>query len=337
MSPRRLLAFLFCMTLLASNVAMAGERLDSIRQKGFLTCGVGADVPGFSQRSPRGEWSGFDIDICKAIAAAIFGQPGKVVFRPIDTVETFVRERDIDIVLRGLTWTSGRETGGAQLRFGPIVLYDGQAFLVPKKLNITSPDALAGRNICVSTDAAFIAGLRNYFREHQLTLRAVIKDRRADAEAALFTGQCDAMTADASELAEALIGRAKNSDDFVILPHQISKEPLAPLLRKGDDEFLDAVRWAIFALIDAEELGISSSNLSRMRDRDDPDGKAFFTAPAMPSRGLARGWAAAAVKAAGNYGEIFNRNLGSNSKARLSRGFSRSWKDGGLMYAPPIR
>lgn len=337
MSPRRLLAFLFGVASFATNVAMAGERLDSIRQKGFLTCGVGADVPGFSQRSARGEWSGFDIDICKAIAAAIFGQPGKVVFRPIDTVETFVRERDIDVVLRGLTWTSGRETGGAQLRFGPIALYDGQAFLVPKKLNITSPDSLAGRNICVSTDATFVAGLRNYFREHQLTLRAVIKDRRADAEAALFAGQCDAMTADASELAEALIGRAKNPDDFMILPQQISKEPLAPLLRKGDDEFLDAVRWAIFALIDAEELGISSSNVSRMRDREDPDSKAFFTAPAMPGRDLAQDWAVAAVKAAGNYGEIFERNLGSNSKARLTRGLSRSWKDGGLMYAPPIR
>jgi general L-amino acid transport system substrate-binding protein len=337
MTPRRLLAFLCCITLLATNGAMAGERLDSIRQKGFLNCGVGADVPGFSRRSAKGEWSGFDIDICKAIAAAIFGQAGKVAFRPVDTVETFIRERDIDVVLRGLTWTSGRETGGAQLRFGPVVLYDGQAFLVPKKLNIASPDSLAGRNICVSTDAAFVAGLRNYFREHQLTLRAVIKNRRADAEAALFAGQCDAMTADASELAEALIGRAKNPDDYVILPQQISKEPLAPLLRKGDDEFLDAVRWAIFALIDAEELGISSANVSGMRDREDPDGNAFFTGPAMPGGELAQGWAAAAVKASGNYGEIFDRNLGSNSKARLSRGLSRSWKEGGLMYAPPIR
>jgi general L-amino acid transport system substrate-binding protein len=336
MTLMRLFAILFCMALMPAT-ASAGERLDSIRQKGFLTCGVGADVPGFSQRSANSEWAGFDVDICKAIAAAIFGQPGKVVFRPIDTLETFLRNPDIDVVLRGLTWTSGRETGAAQLRFGPIVLYDGQAFLVPKKLNISSPDALAGRSICVSTDAGFVAGLRSYFREHQLTLRAMIKDHRAEAEAALFAGQCDAMSADASELAEALIGRAKNPADYIILTQQISKEPLAPLLRKGDDEFLDVVRWTIFALIDAEELGISSSNLVVMRNREDPDGKAFFTAPEMPNRELAPGWAAAAVSAAGNYGEIFERNLGSHSKAKLSRGLSRSWRDGGLMYAPPIR
>src|SRR2546423_10706723 len=201
MSLSRLLAFLLCIVLLPGS-GTAGERLDSIRQKGFLTCGVGADVPGFSQRSGNGQWIGFDVDICKAIASVIFGQPGKVVFRPIGTLDTFLKQPDIDVVLRGLTWTSGRETGGAQLRFGPIVLYDGQAFLVSKKLNITSPDALAGRAICVSTDAAFVAGLRNYFRQHQLILRAVVKDHRAEAEAALFAGQCDAMTADASELRE---------------------------------------------------------------------------------------------------------------------------------------
>jgi general L-amino acid transport system substrate-binding protein len=335
---RHIMAVLLCASvqLCAAAGASAGERLDSIRQKGFLTCGVGAGVPGFSQRAPNGQWSGFDADICKAIAAAIFGAPGKVVFQPIDTVDTFLRERNIDVVLRGLTWTSGRETQG-NLRFGPVVLYDGQGFLVPKKLNITSPDGLAGRNICVSTDAGFLAGLRNYFRQHNLTLKAVVKAHRADSEAALFAGACDAMTADASELAEALIGRAKKPEDYVILPQQISKEPLAPLLRKGDDEFFDAVRWAIFALLDAEELGITSANIRTMQARDDPDGKAFFTAPMTANRALAHGWAAAAVREAGNYGEIFERNFGSQSKARLERGLNRSWAAGGLMYAPPIR
>src|SRR5437588_1430468 len=324
MNLPRLLAFLFCLTLLPGYAA-AGERLDAIRQKGSLTCGVGADVPGFSQRSANGQWSGFDVDLCKAIAAAIFGQPDKVVFRAIGTVDTFLKERDIDVVLRGLTWTSGRETGTAQLRFGPIVLFDGQAFLVRKNLNVASPEALSGRRICVSTDAAFVAGLRNYFREHQLMLRAVIKDHRAETETALFAGECDAMTADASELAEALIGRAKSPQDFVILPQQISKEPIAPLLRKGDDEFFDAVRWAIFALIDAEELGITSANAANIGSSDDPDRKAFFTAAALPNRALAPGWPVAAViSAGGNYEEVFERNLGAKSKARLGRGLSRS-------------
>ncbi len=326
----RIIAVLLCAVAMQISAAgaWAGERLDSIRQKGFLTCGVGADVPGFSRHMADGRWSGFDADICRAIGAAIFGTTGKVVFRPIDTLETFLRESDIDLVLRGLTWTSGRETQG-NLRFGPIILYDGQAFLVPKRLKITTPEALSGRNICVSTDAAFVGALRNFFRQHNLTLKAVIKDRRADSEAALFAGECDAMTADASELAEALIGRAMNPDDYVILPQQISKEPLAPLLRKGDDEFFDAVRWAIFALMDAEELGISSANMGAMHSREDPDGKAFFTAPMMPNREMAIGWAAAAVSAGGNYGEIFERNLGSGSKAKLDRGLSRLSTAGG--------
>lgn len=333
---RQLSALLAFALLLFAGHASAGERLDSIHQKGFLTCGIGADVPGFSQRRPDGQWTGFDVAICNAIGAAIFGVPGKVVFRPIDTVETFMRQSDIDVVLRGLTWTSGRETQG-NLRFGPIVLYDGQSFLVPKKLKIDAPEQLAGRRICVSTDAEFLGGLRNFFREHNLTLNAVIKDHRAESEAALFAGQCDAMTADASELAEALIGRATHPEDYVILSQQISKEPLAPLLRKGDDEFFDAVRWAIFALIDAEELGISGDNLDSQRMRQDPDGRAFFTAPMNANRALAKDWAAAAVRASGNYGEIFARNLGSLSRAKLDRGLNIPWSMGGLFYAPPIR
>ena len=316
--------------------ASAGPRLDSIRQKGFLTCGVGADVPGFSRLGSDGKWTGFDVDICNAIGAAIFGATGKVVFHPIATVEDFRRDQQIDLVLRGLTWTSGREIQG-DLRFGPVVLYDGQGFLVPKKLKVSRPDELSGHSICVSTDAGFVAGLRSFFRERNLTLRAVIKDSRAQSEAALFAGQCDAMTADASELAEALIGRAKDPEDYVILPQQISKEPLAPLLRKGDEEFFDAVRWAIFALIDAEELGITESSLAVASSRQDPDGKAFFAAPMIPNRVLSPNWATAAVRAAGNYGEIFARNLGAQSRARLERGLSRSWTMGGLMYAPPIR
>jgi general L-amino acid transport system substrate-binding protein len=333
----RALALAFCaFVLLAGSTADAGERLDSIRQKGALTCGVGVNVPGFSQRDARGVWRGFDIDICKAIAAAIFGDGRKVNFRPIDTVESFLRDRDIDLVLRGLTWTFGRETPGV-LRFGPIVLYDGQGFLVPKALAIASPEALSGKTICVSTDAGFHTGLRNYFRMHALTVKAVLKDRRADAESAFFAGQCDAMTADASELAEALIGKASHPEDFTILPQQISKEPLAPLLRKGDDQFFDIVRWTIFALIDAEELGIDSANVARLRASEEPDVKLFFAAAPRGASGFASGWTAALVRDAGNYREIYERNLGAKSPAKLPRGLSRLWTEGGLLYAPPIR
>src|SRR6266550_4003179 len=296
-----------CLVLAAGATAEAGERLDAVKQRGFLTCGVGANVPGFSQRDGTGAWRGFDVDICKAVAAAIFGDATKVAFKPIDTVENFLKDRDIDLVLRGLTQTFGREIAGA-LRFGPIVLYDGQGFLVPKKLAIGNPDMLSGKNICVSTDAGFLTGLRGYFRQRNLTLKAVVKTRRAEAEDAFFAGVCEAMTADASELAEALIGKAPHPDDFVILPQQISKEPLAPLLRKGDDQFFDVVRWAIFALVNAEELGMNSANIARMRASDDLDIKFFLAAPPMGSVGLSAAWTYAILRDVGNYGEIYERN-----------------------------
>jgi general L-amino acid transport system substrate-binding protein len=322
--------------LLAGATAEAGERLDAIRQRGSLNCGVGANVPGFSQRDANGAWRGFDVDICRSIAAAIFGDATKIAFKPIDTVENFLKDRDIDLVLRGLTWTFGREVAGA-LRFGPAVLYDGQGFLVPKKLGIANPDALSGKSICVSTDAAFLSGLRTYFRKRNLTLKAVVKAKRAEAEDAFLAGECEAMTADASELAEALNGKAPHPEDFAILPQQISKEPLAPLLRKGDDQFFDVVRWAIFASIDAEELGLASTNIARMRTSDDPDIKFFLAAPPMGSSGLHAAWTYAILRDVGNYGEIFERNLGAKSAAKLPRGLSRLWTEGGMLYAPPIR
>jgi general L-amino acid transport system substrate-binding protein len=327
-------SLIFACLVLTSAAAEAGERLDAIRQRGYLACGVGANVPGFSQMDARGGWRGFDVDLCKAVAAAIFGNAEKIRFKAIDTLDNFLKDPGLDLVFRGLTWTSGREIPG-NLRFGPTVFYDGQGFLVPKKLNIADPEALSGKPICVSTDAAFLTGLRVYFRNRNLPLKAVVKARRAEAEDAFFKGECEAMTADASELAEAVIGKAPRPEEFTILPQQISKEPLSPLLRKGDDQFFDAVRWAIFALVDAEELGITSANVERMRASDDPDIRFFFAAKASP--GLSANWTAETVKAAGNYGEIYERNLGDQSRAKLPRGLSRLWTKGGLLYAPPIR
>src|SRR6185503_2407444 len=177
---------------LFSNAADAGPRLDAIKQKGTLTCGVGANVAGFSVTDRTGKWSGFDVDLCRAVAAAIFGDPAKVTFKPIDTLDRFFQSPDIDLVLRGLTWTFNRETR-ADLRFGPIILYDGQTFLVPKKLNVQTPEQLSNKNICVSTDAEFGPQLQAYFRARNLQLKAIVKEKRAQAEDAFFAGQCDAM------------------------------------------------------------------------------------------------------------------------------------------------
>ena len=328
----RFVAFLAsAMLLISTGGAEAGARLDAIKARSSLNCGVGASVPGFSRRDAQGVYRGFDADICRAIATAIFGSP-KVTFKPIDTLANFLKADDIDLVLRGLTWTFGREFR-SELRFGPIILYDGQSFLVTKKSGIGNIAALSGKTVCVSTDAEFLATLRYYFRVHNLVLKAVVKDKRADSEDGFFKGECDAMAADSSELAEAVIGKAKNADDYVIVPEQLTKEPLAPLLRKGDDQFLDVVRWAIFALIDAEELGIDSKNAEILRSSDNPEVKAFFAA-APPNAGISANWTYDIVKNVGNYGELFDRNLG---PAHLPRALNRSWKSGGLMYAPPVR
>jgi general L-amino acid transport system substrate-binding protein len=310
--------------------------LDAIKARGHLTCGVGADVPGFSRIDANGRMQGFDADICRAVAAAIFGDAEKIQFKPIDTLQTFMRSPDIDVVLRGLTWTFAREVPGP-LRFGPIVMYDGESFLVPKNLPARSIAELSGKSICISADAEFGPTLQRYFRTHDLVLKAVVTEKRAQAADAFFAGRCEAMTADASELAEAVIGQAPHPDDYTILPLTITKEPLAPLLRKGDDQFLDVVRWAVFALIDAEELGIGSANADQMRKSEDPTVQKFFASPPEGASGFAQDWSYAIVKELGNYGEIFERHLGAGSPAKLARGLNRPWNAGGILYAPPVR
>ncbi len=324
-----------CALLLAGAV-QAGVRLDAIKARGVLTCGVGIEVAGFSKRDAAGRWQGFDVDLCRAFAAAILGDPNKIAIKGIDTLPNFLRDDTIDVVLRGLTWTYGREAPG-QLRYGPIYFYDGQTFLVPKRLNVKTAADLSGKTICVSRDVEFVPTLQYYFRTQNLQLKALVTDFRPAAEDAFFAGRCDAMAADASELAEAVIAKAPNPDDYTILPEQLTKEPLAPLMRKGDEQFLDAVRWTIFALINAEELGITRANLESLRTAEHPDIRRFLLAPAAGAAGLPVGWTASVIKAGGNYGEIYDRHLGANSRVKLFRGQNRIWSQGGLMYAPPLR
>ena len=320
---------------LCASVADAGARLDAIKSRGTVTCGLGDNVAGFSRHDAGKNWSGFDVDLCRAVAAAVLGDPAKAAFRPIDVLPRFLQSQDIDVVLRGLTWTFGREAR-SDVRFGPIVLYDGQTFLVPKRLNITTPEQLSGKVICVSTDVEFMTQLQAYFRSRNLTLRTLATALRPEAEDAFFGGQCDAMAADASELAEAVIAKAKQPDDFTVLPQQITKEPLAPFMRNDDPQFFDAVRWTIFALINAEELGITRANVDQMRMSNDIEVRRFF-APPPTGASVVPGWTYNIIKAVGNYGEIYDRHLGSGSRAKLARGMNRLWKDGGLMYAPPIQ
>ncbi|MSP94427.1 MAG: amino acid ABC transporter substrate-binding protein [Alphaproteobacteria bacterium] len=331
------LAILIVASLLSATVAaQAGARLDAIKARGVLTCGVGIEAAGFSKRDAQGRWQGFDVDLCRAIAAAILGDPNKIAIKGIDTLPNFLRDDSIDVVFRGLTWTYGREAPG-QLRYGPIYFYDGQTFLVPKRLNVKTAADLSGKTICVSRDVEFVPTLQYYFRTRNLQLKAMVTDFRPAAEDAFFAGRCDAMAADASELAEAVIAKAPNPDDYTILPEQLTKEPLAPLMRKGDEQFLDAVRWTIFALINGEELGITRANLESLRGSEHPDIRRFLMAPPAGPANLSANWTSAVIRAGGNYGEIYDRHLGANSRAKLFRGQNRIWSQGGLMYAPPLR
>jgi general L-amino acid transport system substrate-binding protein len=313
--------------------AEAGSTLDSIRARGYLTCGVSADAPGLSRRDAVGRYEGFEADLCRAVAAAIFGVPDAARFRPLATKRQFLADPEVDLVFHGLTWTFARETDGSGVRFGPVVLYDGQAFLVRKRIGVERLDQLRGRTVCVEGGNHFQASLERVDRERGLALDAVPFGTLAAAEAAFFSGACDAVTADATELAAALIARSSNADAYVILPERISKEPLAPLMRRGDEELFDVVRWTVFALIEAEELGITSANV----DEGGGDRRiGAFLAAGSERLGLPQGWTAAVIRGVGNYGEAYERALGRKSAAHLVRGLNELWTRGGLHYAPPF-
>jgi general L-amino acid transport system substrate-binding protein len=326
---RRAILTALVVLLVGGGGAQAGPTLDHIRAQDVLTCGITPDIAGFSRQGADGSWRGFDVDLCRAIAVALFGTAEKVRFVAADTIEHFLASDAIDIALRGLTWTYGREAARG-LRFGPIVFFDGQGFLVRKRLGSTRAAQLGGRRICVQKGAPEEAVTR-YFRASRLALTAMLFDDAPAARAAFFAGRCDGFSTDMFELAAAQLAQPDPSA-YRILPERLTKEPLAPLLRRGDDEFLDMVRWAIFALIDAEELGISSRTIDRLMDSADPDLRAFLHPPDAP--GFAWGWSAAIIRQVGNYGEIYARNLG---PAGLARGANAPAAKGGQLTAPPLR
>jgi general L-amino acid transport system substrate-binding protein len=321
---------------LSASAASAGPQLDGIKARGALNCGVAVAEPGMSQQNEDGSFSGFETDICRAIAAAIFGAP-QVEFFPTETLTLFLQSDDIDLVVRGLTHSFQRDVSGP-VQFGPTILHNGQTFLVKKSLGAESFADLADHTICVSSDvyADFFPPLQRYFDAHGWSFSGVGTQTRAESEERFFNGECDAVTADYAELASAIIRYAGDATQFAVLPGHIEEEPLAPLLRRGDDEFLSIVSWTIYALINAEALGIDSQNVDGMRDITAFDIAAFFSIPPDAS-GFDPAWSFSVIKAVGNYGEIFERNLGSPYAANLPRGPNRLWRDGGILYAPPIR
>jgi len=316
--------------------ADASPRLAQIRDRGHLSCGVMPRVAGFATVDSKGRYSGFEIDICRAISAAIFGVPNNVTFVTAESVGEFKRRGEIDIVARRLTWTLRREADN-DLLFGPIIFYDGAGFLVPAALGVDRPQDLSGRPICVHGGSEALAALVTYYQSARLQLVHRPFDSIAAAAAGFFAGECAALAADISELGAVRAERPAQRDNFLVLPQMISKEPLALLMRQADEQLFLVVRWTIFALIEAEELDVSSSNVDDRFSSGDLQVRWLLGPETGNSLGLDERWVANVIRSVGNYGEIFSRHLGADSSIKLERGLNRLWTSGGLMYAPPVR
>jgi general L-amino acid transport system substrate-binding protein len=330
----------FGIGLCLTGAAQAGPALDKIKQAGLIVCGVNTGLAGFAQPDNQGRYTGLDVDICKALAAALFGDIGKVKYVPLTAQQRFtaLQSGEVDLLSRNTTWTLLRDSD-LGLNFTAVVFYDGQGFMVPKKLGVKSAKELKGATICVQPGTTTELNLADYFRANKMEFRPVVIEKLDEAENAFFSGRCDAYTTDRSGLAATRAARAANPDDYVILPEVISKEPLAPVVRQGDDQWNDLVRWVIYALFEAEEKGVTSKNVDEMTKSDDPTIKRLLgVTPGMgKALGVDEKWAYNAIKAVGNYGEMFERNVGEGSPLKLDRGPNNLWTQGGLIYGMPIR
>ena len=320
--------------------AMAGPTLDSIKQRGLVHCGVNTGLAGFSIPDAQGRWTGLDVDFCRAVAGAALGDGNKVKFLPYNAQQRFpaLQSGEADILSRNTTWTLTRDTA-LGLNFAGVTYFDGQGFMVPAKLNIKSAKQLGGATVCVQSGTTTELNLADYFRANKMQLKAVVFSELAETEKTFFEGRCDAYTTDASGLASTRAAKVANPADYVILPEIISKEPLGPVVRHGDDEWFDIVKWVLYALLEAEEQGITKANVDQMKTSNDPGIKRLLGAtPGMgKALGLSEEWAVNAIKATGNYGEIYERNVGKATPLKLERGLNALWTNGGLMYAMPAR
>jgi len=318
-------------------VVLAGPTLDAIKQRGALRCAVNTGLLGFSAPDATGKWSGIDADFCRAVATAILGDPNKVQFVPTTAQNRFtiVQSGEADMLSRNTTWTSSRDATLGSI-FAGTLFYDGQGFMVKKSSGVTKASELNGATVCVQPGTTTELNLTDYFRSKKMTFRPVVIAELNQIEQAFFAGRCDVYTTDISGLAATRL-KAPNKDDYVILPEAISKEPLGPMVRRGDWEFLNIVKWTLFGLLEAEEYGVSSQNIDKlMGENNDPPVQRLLgkTGDAGKGMGLENDWLVKIVKAVGNYGEIYQRNIG---PLGIARGVNAQWRDGGLMYAPPIR
>ncbi|MGB8488349.1 MAG: amino acid ABC transporter substrate-binding protein [Xanthobacteraceae bacterium] len=315
------------------------QTLDVIRDRGKLICGINPDLPGFAARDQEGAWRGFDVDFCRAVAAAIFNDAGKVEFKALSNAErlTALKNSDIDLLSRNTTWTMARETA-LGINFAAVTYYDGQGFLVRSSLKAESALELGGKSICVQTGTTTEANLADYFRGKKLTYQLNAFPSADEALAAYNDGRCDAFTTDTSALFAERLKLAK-PDEHVILPDIISKEPLSPAVRQGDDRWFKIVQWTHFVMLNAEELGVTSKTIEQAMNSDNPEIRRLvgLDGSAGTDIGLSSDWAARIIRLVGNYDEVFERNVGTGSKLGIPRGINQLWTHGGIQYAPPIR
>ncbi len=313
--------------------------LDKIKQRGFMLCGASQGVPGFSLQDAKGEWQGFDTDICRALAAAVFNDQNKAKYLSLSSKDRLValQSGEIDVLARTTTWTSSRDLGQG-VSFTAINYYDGQGFIVRKKLNVSHVKELDGASVCVAQGTTTELNLADYGRTNKIKFETVAFATLDETVQAYENGRCDAYTTDLSSLAGTK-SKMNVPADHILLPEVISKEPLGPWVRKGDDAWFDLVRWTVYALIDAEELGITQANVDQMLKSDNPEARRLLGSEGKfgESLGLTNDWAYRAIKAVGNYGESFNRHFGPNTANALPRGVNNLWTQGGLQFAPPVR
>ena len=313
--------------------------LETVKERGYIVCGVNSGLPGFAAQDEEGNWTGLDVDFCRAVSAAVFGDADKVEYIGLNSAQRFptLASKSIDILSRNTTWTISRDVN-LMFEFAGVSYYDGQGFLIPTALGITSATQLNGAFVCITPETTSELNLNDYFAEQNMAYMPVYVEGNKDAKAKLFAGECDVFTTDASGLASARAG-ADNPEDWVVLPEIISKEPFGPLVRQGDQEWEDVVRWTLFAMINAEEMGITSKNVDLMLTSKSKEVKRLLGVEGYmgPMLGLGMKFGYNIIKQVGNYGESFDKHIGLGTPLNLERGLNNLWNNGGILYVPPFR